>query len=257
MKPTVHPPLRRRRLRNAFTLIELLVVIAIIAILAALLLPALANAKERARRANCKSAMRQLMLGVHMYADDNDQFLPSGASNKGAEDDHLPVLSSATSNAIVEYSGTDQMAHCPSFGDYFAKKQAERPFEEQEYGYVVGYNYHGGHTNTPWPALPGQSARWISPQRLTDDPDLVLVSDMNDWSPGYGQTFAPHGRSGPILTAGDYSNVEAAGASSADVGAVGGNVGLLDGSVLWRDIKAMRIYRGSQQWGNSGCWAMW
>ena len=86
---------------RAFTLIELLVVIAIIAILAALLLPALTNAKERARRASCQSSMRQLSLAAHMYGDDNEQELPSGASNKGPLDDHLPVLSTATSNAIV------------------------------------------------------------------------------------------------------------------------------------------------------------
>jgi len=67
--------------RGAFTLIELLVVIAIIAILAALLLPTLAGAKERARRASCKSSMRQFILAVHMYGDDNEQVVPSGASN--------------------------------------------------------------------------------------------------------------------------------------------------------------------------------
>src|SRR5262245_58884682 len=101
--------------RRAFTLIELLVVIALIVILVALLLPALAGAKEQGRRTSCKNSMRQFILGVMMYADDNEQFLPTGASNVGAHDDHLPVLSTATSNAIVEYSGTEKMATCPSF----------------------------------------------------------------------------------------------------------------------------------------------
>ena len=66
---------------RAFTLIELLVVIAIIAILAALLLPVLAGAKERARRVNCKNSQRQFLLALHMYGDDNQQRLPSGAPN--------------------------------------------------------------------------------------------------------------------------------------------------------------------------------
>src|SRR6266487_3688972 len=93
--------------RGAFTLIELLVVIAIIGILAALLIPALAAAKERARRTSCKSSLRQFILAVHMYGDENDLQLPTGASNKGADDDHLPVLSTLTSNDIVQYSGSE------------------------------------------------------------------------------------------------------------------------------------------------------
>ena len=256
MNATTNFPAVTTTQARAFTLIELLVVIAIIGILVALLLPALTGAKEQGRRTSCRSSMRQLMLGAMMYADDNDQLLPTGASNKSALDDHLPVLSTATSNAIVEYSGTDKMASCPSFADYFANRHLAAGFDEQEYGIVVGYNYHGGHTNSPWPAISGTN-QWISPQRLTEDPQLVLVSDMNDWSPGYGQTFAPHGRGGPILEGNDASNPSAAGSQPDAIGAVGGNIGLLDGSVSWKPVTQMRVYRGSQQWGNNGCWAMW
>lgn len=238
----------------AFTLIELLVVIAIVAILAALLLPALSGGKERARRVACKNQLRQFVIAVHLYAMDNEEKVLSGLSDNGdTQDESIPLVSTPVRTQLFNYSGDPRIIECPSLGRPFGQPDG---WYYPDYGYVIGYNYLGGHGATPWPdyyAFKG----FISPQTVGDDPTLPLVTDLNDWSPGFGKTFAPHGANGPALRDNDFSNPSAAGATSKAIGAVGGNVALLDGSVHWKNIDQMHPYRGSRLWDDSGCFGVW
>lgn len=88
------------RLRRAFTLIELLVVIAIIAILIALLLPAVQQAREAARRTQCKNNLKQLGLALHNYMDTHKVFPPGAVGNQS------PSVTNWCSSAVASSNAT-------------------------------------------------------------------------------------------------------------------------------------------------------
>ncbi len=134
--------------RKAFTLIELLVVIAIISILAAILFPVFARARENARRVSCVSNLKQIGLGVVMYAQDNDGRYPMASNTDGSgrrwPDYIYPYVKSAQIFICPSVNSTDVAARGPAW--------ATTPTPTGPTGNYFGYGYNYqylGNSRTP------------------------------------------------------------------------------------------------------------
>lgn len=199
MKKTKSKPLRFWR--EAFTLIELLVVIAIIAILAAMLLPALAQAKAKAKTIACASNEKQIALSYMLFAGDNDDYLPVAGKHSGATTviptewylEISPYISkTAASNETLNANGT--VVTCPSANIALLQRIALTTSDQNTNG-IGGYGHNYPYLGY-WDGYPSYGRMKLG--LITKPTETIFNSDTLEPLPGdsviiefYGYSYAP------------------------------------------------------------------